>query len=86
MVENKSMTDHKHGDQAFFMIDPSIVEDSRETAVIQDNYKETYGLDELGMYPYKVHRNLSPTVLIEKALRNSEGILTDTGADRKSVV
>lgn len=80
MVENKSMTDYRNGDQAFFMIDPSIVEDSRESAVIQDNYKETYGLDELGMYPYKVHRNLSPTVLIEKALKNNEGILTDTGA------
>ena len=66
--------------KSFFMINPAIVEDSQETYTIQENYKETYGLDALGLAPSTVHRNLSPTVLIEKAIRNGEGILTDTGA------
>ena len=62
------------------MINPAIVEDSQESYNIQESYKETYGLDVLGIAPSTVHRNLSPTVLIEKAIRNGEGILTDTGA------
>ena len=66
--------------KSFFKINPAIVEDSQETYTIQENYKETYGLDALGLAPSTVHRNLSPTVLIEKAIRNGEGILTDTGA------
>lgn len=64
----------------FLMIDPAIVADSNETYTIQETYTETYGLDKLGFRPSAVRRNLSPTVLIEKAIRNQEGILTDTGA------
>ena len=66
--------------KSFFMIDPAIVEDNKKSYAIQESYKETYGLDALGINPSIVHRNLSPTVLIEKAIRNGEGILTDTGA------
>ena len=66
--------------KSFFMIDPAIVEDNKKSYAIQASYKETYGLDTLGINPSIVHRNLSPTVLIEKAIRNGEGILTDTGA------
>jgi len=66
--------------KGFFMIDPAIVEDNQDSNTIRVSYKETYGLDELGIDPSTVHRNLSPTVLIEKAIRNGEGILTDTGA------
>ena len=66
--------------KSFFMIDPAIVEDSRKSYIIQESYKETYDLDKLGMAPATVYHNLSPTVLIEKAIRNGEGILTDTGA------
>jgi len=66
--------------KSFFMIDPAIVEDNKKSYAIQESYKETYGLDTLGINPSIVHRNLSPTVLIEKAIRNGEGILTDTGA------
>ncbi|MBQ6583385.1 MAG: phosphoenolpyruvate carboxykinase (ATP) [Mogibacterium sp.] len=64
----------------FFLIDPAIVADHQESDTIQKTYIETYGLDELGFRPASVRRNLSPTVLIEKAIRNQEGILTDTGA------
>ena len=66
--------------KSFFMIDPAIVEDSRKSYIIQESYKETYDLDKLGMAPATVYHNLSQTVLIEKAIRNGEGILTDTGA------
>jgi phosphoenolpyruvate carboxykinase (ATP) len=62
-----------------FYIDPSIVEDNQKSATIQKNYKKTYGLNELGINAYKVHRNLKPAILIEKAITNGEGILTDTG-------
>ena len=65
---------------SIFMINPAIVRDSQESYIIQENYKETYGLNEIGLYPSTALRNLSPTVLIEKAIRNGEGILTDTGA------
>ena len=41
---------------------------------------ETYGLDQLGLKPAAVYRNLSPAILTEKALERKEGILTDTGA------
>ena len=37
--------------KSFFMINPAIVEDSQETYTIQENYKETYGLDALGLAP-----------------------------------
>lgn len=66
--------------KSFLMIDPSIVADNNESYAIQETYVETYGLDKLGFRPSVVRRNLSPTVLIEKAIRNQEGILTDTGA------
>ena len=64
----------------FFRIDPSIVEDHQEASTIHESYSENYGLSALGLRPSVVRRNLSPTVLIEKAIRNGEGILTDTGA------
>ena len=63
-----------------FQIDPSIVKDNLKASTIHENYSETYGLSELGFRRSVVRRNLSPTVLIEKAIRNGEGILTDTGA------
>lgn len=63
-----------------FQIDPSIVKDNQKASTIHENYSETYGLSELGLRRSVVRRNLSPTVLIEKAIRNGEGILTDTGA------
>jgi phosphoenolpyruvate carboxykinase (ATP) len=66
--------------KGFFIINPAVAMDSQESDTIQENYKETYGLDALGLAPSTVYRNLSPTVLIEKAIRNGEGILTDTGA------
>ena len=64
----------------FFRIDPAIVEDHQEASTIHESYSENYGLSALGLRPSVVRRNLSPTVLIEKAIRNGEGILTDTGA------
>jgi phosphoenolpyruvate carboxykinase (ATP) len=66
--------------KSFFMIDPSIVQDNQDSLTINETYLETYGLSDLGLKPAAVRRNLSPTVLIEKAIRNGEGILTDTGA------
>ena len=41
---------------------------------------ETYGLDKLGITTPEIYRNLSPAVLVEKALKRNEGVLTDTGA------
>lgn len=66
--------------KGFFRIDPAIAMDSQNSESIQESYRETYGLDELGIAPSVVHRNLSSTVLIEKSIINGEGILTDTGA------
>ena len=42
---------------------------------------ETYGLEKLGILnPTEVHRNLSPALLVEAALRMGEGVLSDKGA------
>ena len=42
---------------------------------------ETYGLEKLGIInPKFVYRNLSPAELVEKALHNNEGQLSNTGA------
>ncbi|MCH4006753.1 MAG: phosphoenolpyruvate carboxykinase (ATP) [Eubacterium sp.] len=41
---------------------------------------ESYGLEKLGITTPNVYRNLSPAVLVEKALERKEGVLTDTGA------
>lgn len=74
------MKEIKTSNKSLFVIDPAIVRDNQKTAIIQETYMESYGLDELEIFPRTVYRNLSPTVLIEKALKNGEGILTDTGA------
>ena len=66
--------------KSFFMIDPSIARRNQRAVTIHENYSESYGLSDLGIRASSVRRNLSPTVLIEKAIRNGEGILTDTGA------
>ena len=66
--------------KSFFMIDPSIAKRNQRAITIHESYSESYGLSELGIKASSVRRNLSPTVLIEKAIRNGEGILTDTGA------
>ena len=66
--------------KSFFMIDPSIAKTTQQASTIHESYTESYGLSELGIRASSVRRNLSPTVLIEKAIRNGEGILTDTGA------
>jgi phosphoenolpyruvate carboxykinase (ATP) len=42
--------------------------------------RENLTLVEHGLFPIRVHANLTPPVLIEHALRRSEGILTDHGA------
>jgi phosphoenolpyruvate carboxykinase (ATP) len=42
--------------------------------------RETLTLVEHGLFPIRIHANLTPPVLIEHALRRSEGILTDHGA------
>ena len=41
---------------------------------------ELYGLDKLGLEPSAVYRNLSPSILVEKALGRGEGKLMNTGA------
>ncbi|MBO4412248.1 MAG: phosphoenolpyruvate carboxykinase (ATP), partial [Lachnospiraceae bacterium] len=41
---------------------------------------ELYGLDQLGIAPKNVYRNLEPAVLTEFALKRGEGSLSDTGA------
>jgi phosphoenolpyruvate carboxykinase (ATP) len=42
--------------------------------------RENLTLVEHGLFPIRIHANLTPPVLIEHALRRSEGILTDRGA------
>ena len=42
--------------------------------------RENLTLVEHGLFPIRIHANLTPPVLIEHALRRSEGILTDHGA------
>ena len=42
--------------------------------------RETLTLVEHGLFPIRIHANLTPPVLIEHALRRSEGVLTDRGA------
>jgi phosphoenolpyruvate carboxykinase (ATP) len=42
--------------------------------------RESLTLVEHGLFPIRIHANLTPPVLIEHALRRSEGILTDRGA------
>ena len=41
---------------------------------------ETYGLDKMGIAAKAVYRNLCPADLTERAIKNGEGKLTDTGA------
>jgi phosphoenolpyruvate carboxykinase (ATP) len=42
--------------------------------------RETLTLVEHGLFPIRIHANLTPPMLIEHALRRSEGTLTDRGA------
>jgi phosphoenolpyruvate carboxykinase (ATP) len=42
--------------------------------------RESLTLVEHGLFPIRIHPNLTPPMLIEHALRRSEGILTDRGA------
>src|SRR5215213_3711925 len=42
--------------------------------------RESLTLVEHGLFPIRIHANLSPSALIEHALRRSEGQLTDHGA------
>jgi len=42
--------------------------------------RENLTLVEHGLFPIRIHANLTPAVLIEHALRRSEGSLTDRGA------
>lgn len=43
--------------------------------------KRTYGLKKLGIInPTRVYRNLSPAILVEKAIERGEGTLSSTGA------
>jgi phosphoenolpyruvate carboxykinase (ATP) len=42
--------------------------------------RETLTLVEHGLFPIRIHANLTPPMLIEHALRRSEGVLTDRGA------
>ncbi|MEA2713139.1 MAG: phosphoenolpyruvate carboxykinase [Gemmatimonadales bacterium] len=42
--------------------------------------RENLTLVEHGLFPIRIHANLTPPVLIEHALRRSEGMLTDHGA------
>ena len=77
MLNDNNRDDMK---KSIFMIDPSIAKTNQQESTIHENYSENYGLSALGIRASSVRRNLSPTVLIEKAIRNGEGILTDTGA------
>jgi phosphoenolpyruvate carboxykinase (ATP) len=42
--------------------------------------RETLTLVEHGLFPIRIHPNLTPPMLVEHALRRSEGVLTDRGA------
>jgi phosphoenolpyruvate carboxykinase (ATP) len=42
--------------------------------------RETLTLVEHGLFPIRIHPNLTPPMLVEHALRRSEGVLTDCGA------
>ena len=42
--------------------------------------RENLTLVEHGLFPIRIHANLTPPTLIEHALRRSEGVLTDRGA------
>ncbi|HEU4681011.1 MAG TPA: phosphoenolpyruvate carboxykinase [Gemmatimonadales bacterium] len=42
--------------------------------------RETLTLVEHGLFPIRIHANLTPPTLIEHAVRKSEGVLTDRGA------
>ena len=61
-------------------IDPLVVAADQNEQDLQEYYEDPYGLDKLGIHSLHVGRNLSPTILVEEAIRQGEGILTDTGA------
>ena len=42
--------------------------------------RENLTLVEHGLFPIRIHANLTPSTLIEHAIRRSEGVLTDRGA------
>ena len=42
--------------------------------------RENLTLVEHGLFPIRIHANLTPPQLIEHAVRRSEGVLTDQGA------
>src|SRR3954462_12043666 len=48
-----------------------------ETTVVQ---RESLTLVDQGLFPIRIHANLTPPALIEHALQRSEGSLTDAGA------
>ena len=48
-----------------------------ETTVVQ---RESLTLVDQGLFPIRIHANLTPPALIEHALQRSEGALTDAGA------
>src|ERR671923_1674532 len=48
-----------------------------ETTAVQ---REKLTLVEHGLFPIRIHANLTPPMLIEHAVRRGEGVLTDRGA------
>src|SRR3954465_3693148 len=42
--------------------------------------RETLTLVEHGLFPIRIHANLTPPMLIEHAVRRGEGVLSDHGA------
>ena len=50
------------------------------TTKTTDVPRESLTLVEHGLFPIRIHANLTPPSLIEHALRRSEGTLTDRGA------
>ena len=50
---------------------------STETTAVP---RESLTLVEHGLFPIRIHANLTPAALIEQALRKGEGSLTDRGA------
>ena len=42
--------------------------------------RESLTLVDQGLFPIRIHANLTPPALIEHALQRSEGALTDAGA------